>query len=71
MVPGGLADHHGPHGRADSGLPLRQRPVDPTRLPLTGGASTDAFLLGGGSVLTLALGLLLWERRRRLRGPSR
>ncbi|WP_146082249.1 LPXTG cell wall anchor domain-containing protein [Rathayibacter sp. AY1A1] len=46
-------------------------PVDPTRLPLTGGASTDAFLLGGGSVLTLALGLLLWERRRRLRGPSR
>jgi LPXTG-motif cell wall-anchored protein len=45
-------------------------PVSPTTLPLTGGASTDAFLIAGASVITLALGLAIahsWRRTRRLR----
>lgn len=46
-------------------------PVQPTRLPLTGGASSDAFLIGGGSVLALALALLVWHSRRRMRGAFR
>jgi LPXTG-motif cell wall-anchored protein len=43
-------------------------PVEPTRLPLTGGTSADAFYIGGGSLLIAALALLLWHRRRRMRG---
>lgn len=46
-------------------------PVEPTRLPLTGGTSADAFYIGGGSVLILALGLLVWHRRQRMRGAIR
>ncbi|WP_146083839.1 DUF7933 domain-containing protein [Clavibacter michiganensis] len=46
-------------------------PVDPTRLPLTGGASADAFLIGGGALLLLALALVIVERRRRMRGTPR
>jgi hypothetical protein len=43
-------------------------PVTPTTLPLTGGASTDAFLLVGGSVMFLAVFLAIvhaWRRVRR------
>ena len=43
-------------------------PVSPTTLPLTGGASTDAFLIAGGSVMFLALLLAIahaWRRERR------
>ncbi|PPF64077.1 hypothetical protein C5E11_05040 [Clavibacter michiganensis] len=46
-------------------------PVEPTRLPLTGGTSADAFLIGGGAVLTAAFALLVWTQRRRLRGAFR
>ncbi|KNC20156.1 hypothetical protein AC792_02460 [Arthrobacter sp. RIT-PI-e] len=46
-------------------------PVEPTRLPLTGGTSADAFYIGGGVLLVLALALLLWQRRRRMRGAIR
>jgi LPXTG-motif cell wall-anchored protein len=42
-------------------------PVNPTTLPLTGGASTDAFLLAGSAVLVLALALAVWHGRRRAR----
>lgn len=46
-------------------------PVNPTVLPLTGGASTDAFLIGGSAVLILAFVLAVWHGRRRTRrsGP--
>ena len=43
-------------------------PVNPTELPLTGGQSTDAYLLGGGAVLLAALSLAGfhgWRRTRR------
>jgi LPXTG-motif cell wall-anchored protein len=43
-------------------------PVTPTTLPLTGGASTDAFLIAGGSVVIAALILAAvhaWRRKRR------
>jgi LPXTG-motif cell wall-anchored protein len=43
-------------------------PVTPTTLPLTGGASTDAFLIAGGSVMLLAVFLAIahtWRRSRR------
>ncbi|WGM22866.1 LPXTG cell wall anchor domain-containing protein (plasmid) [Paenarthrobacter sp. OM7] len=46
-------------------------PVEPTRLPLTGGTSADAFFIGGGLVLGLALALSVWHWRRRMRGASR
>lgn len=46
-------------------------PVEPTRLPLTGGTSADAYYIGGGTLLILALALLLWHRRQRLRGAFR
>ncbi|MFP7762006.1 hypothetical protein [Marisediminicola sp. LYQ85] len=46
-------------------------PVAPTTLPLTGGASADAYLIGGGVVLTAALGLVWWHSRRRMRGAFR
>ncbi|RKT35947.1 LPXTG-motif cell wall-anchored protein [Microbacterium sp. AG1240] len=42
-------------------------PVQPATLPLTGGTSTDAFLLGGSAVLVLALALAVWHGRRRTR----
>lgn len=42
-------------------------PVQPPTLPLTGGPSSDAFLLGGLMVLGLALALAVWHRRRRAR----
>jgi LPXTG-motif cell wall-anchored protein len=46
-------------------------PVEPTRLPLTGGASADAFLIGGGSMLVVAFALFVWHSRRRMRGAFR
>lgn len=46
-------------------------PVEPTKLPLTGGTSADAFFIGGGLVLGLALALSVWHGRRRMRGASR
>lgn len=46
-------------------------PVTPTRLPLTGGASADAFFIGGSAALASALALALWHTRRRLRGAAR
>lgn len=46
-------------------------PVEPTRLPLTGGTSADAFYIGGGLLLILALGLLVWHTRQRRRGAFR
>ncbi|WP_307086349.1 Ig-like domain-containing protein [Arthrobacter agilis] len=46
-------------------------PVEPTRLPLTGGTSTDAYYIGGGLLLILALALLVWHGRRRMRGAFR
>jgi LPXTG-motif cell wall-anchored protein len=46
-------------------------PVVPTRLPLTGGMSADAFFIGGAATLGLALVLSLWHTRRRLRGAAR
>lgn len=42
-------------------------PVQPPILPLAGGPSTDAFVIGGIAVLTLALALAVWQRRRRTR----
>jgi LPXTG-motif cell wall-anchored protein len=42
-------------------------PVQPTVLPLTGGASTDAFLFAGSAVLVLTLALAVWHGRRRVR----
>ncbi|WP_043598649.1 hypothetical protein [Cellulomonas flavigena] len=39
-------------------------PVAPPVLPLTGGPSRDAFLLGGGALLALALTVAVWHRRR-------
>jgi hypothetical protein len=42
-------------------------PVSPPILPLAGGPSTDAFVIGGIAVLTLALALAVWQRRRRTR----
>lgn len=36
-------------------------------LPLTGGASTDAFLIVGGAALLLALAFAVWAHRRRRR----
>lgn len=39
-------------------------PVQPTVLPLTGGSSSDVFLVGGSLVLTIAVALALWHRRR-------
>ncbi|GGE95265.1 prealbumin-like fold domain-containing protein [Mycetocola zhadangensis] len=42
-------------------------PVQPTILPMTGGSSTDAFLIGGSAVLALALALAVWQGRRRVR----
>lgn len=39
-------------------------PVPAIVLPLTGGAAADAFLLGGSSVLAIALALGLWPYRR-------
>jgi len=42
-------------------------PVQPATLPLTGGTSTDAFLIGGSVVLVLALALAVWHGRRRTR----
>jgi LPXTG-motif cell wall-anchored protein len=42
-------------------------PVQPAQLPLTGGASTDMFLLSGSVVLALALALAVWHGRRRMR----
>ncbi|MDJ0319947.1 LPXTG cell wall anchor domain-containing protein [Pseudarthrobacter sp. PS3-L1] len=46
-------------------------PVEPTRLPLTGGTSADVYYIAGGSLLILALALLVWHRRRRTRGAFR
>ena len=46
-------------------------PVEPTRLPLTGGTSADAFYIGGGVLLVLALAALVWQRRQRMRGAFR
>lgn len=46
-------------------------PVAPTRLPLTGGPSADAFFIGGGAALVLALVLVVWHSRRRMRGATR
>jgi len=46
-------------------------PVEPTKLPLTGGTSADAFFIGGGLVLGLALALSVWHGRRRMRGAIR
>ncbi|RJT88624.1 LPXTG cell wall anchor domain-containing protein [Cryobacterium melibiosiphilum] len=46
-------------------------PVEPTRLPLTGGTSADAFYIGGGLLLILAFALSMWHRRRRIRGTFR
>ncbi|TLM83221.1 hypothetical protein [Pseudarthrobacter sp. NamE5] len=46
-------------------------PVEPTRLPLTGGTSADAFYLGGGLLLILASTLLAWQTRQRRRGAFR
>ncbi len=46
-------------------------PVEPTRLPLTGGTSADAFYIGGGLLFVLALALLVWHRRQRRRGALR
>ncbi|MFC8191252.1 beta strand repeat-containing protein [Cellulomonas sp. NPDC057328] len=43
-------------------------PVQPPVLPLTGGTSTDAFLLGGSAALVLALAIAAWHRRRPQRG---
>jgi LPXTG-motif cell wall-anchored protein len=37
-------------------------------LPLTGGTSTDLFLLIGGIFLLIALSLAAWQQSRRLRG---
>jgi LPXTG-motif cell wall-anchored protein len=45
-------------------------PVQPATLPLTGGTSTDAFLIGGSVVLVLALALAVWHGRRRTRGRA-
>ncbi|GLK18132.1 beta strand repeat-containing protein [Herbiconiux flava] len=42
-------------------------PVAPTTLPLTGGQSTDAYLISGFAVLALALALAVWHGRRRRR----
>ncbi|MCS5723885.1 hypothetical protein N1028_08405 [Herbiconiux sp. CPCC 203407] len=42
-------------------------PVAPTNLPLTGGPSTDAYLISGFAVLALALALAVWHGRRRTR----
>jgi hypothetical protein len=42
-------------------------PVAPTTLPLTGGPSTDAYVIGGSLVLALALALAVWHGRRRIR----
>lgn len=42
-------------------------PVQPPVLPLTGGSSSDAFIIGGFAVLTLALALAAWYPRRRMR----
>lgn len=46
-------------------------PVERTPLPLTGGASTDAFHIGGALLFVLALVLWVWNRRRRMRGAFR
>ncbi|MHA7287744.1 DUF7933 domain-containing protein [Arthrobacter sp. MDT3-44] len=46
-------------------------PVEPTTLPLTGGTSADAFYIGGGVLLIAALVLMVWNRRRRMRGAFR
>lgn len=46
-------------------------PVSPTRLPLTGGPSADAFFIGGSAALASALALAFWHARRRLRGAAR
>ncbi|HKP06134.1 MAG TPA: hypothetical protein VJU58_02675, partial [Microbacterium sp.] len=45
-------------------------PVSPTTLPLTGGPSSDAFLIAGSLVLVLALASALWHGRRRRRRLS-
>jgi LPXTG-motif cell wall-anchored protein len=42
-------------------------PVAPTTLPLTGGTSTDAYLITGSALLALALALAVWHGRRRTR----
>ena len=42
-------------------------PVQPTALPRTGGPSTDAFLIGGSTLLALAFVLALWQGRREAR----
>ena len=42
-------------------------PVQPTMLPLTGGTSTDAFLIGGSVLLILAIAFAFWHGRRRSR----
>ncbi|MET0933181.1 MAG: hypothetical protein ABWX56_05670 [Mycetocola sp.] len=41
-------------------------PVQPPVLPLTGGPSTDAFIIGGLVILALACALAVWHRRRSL-----
>ena len=46
-------------------------PVEPTTLPLTGGTSADAYYIGGGSLLVLALAFSVWHGRQRGRGAFR
>ena len=46
-------------------------PVEPTTLPLTGGTSADAYYIGGGSLLVLALAFSVWHGRQRRRGAFR
>ncbi|GEK23083.1 DUF7933 domain-containing protein [Cellulomonas xylanilytica] len=43
-------------------------PVSPPVLPLTGGTSSDAFVVGGGALLVLAIAIAVWQRRRRKGG---
>jgi CshA-type fibril repeat protein len=46
-------------------------PVEPTRLPLTGGTSADAYYIGGSVLVILALAFSVWHRRQRRRGAFR
>ncbi|MEG9246806.1 Ig-like domain-containing protein [Arthrobacter sp. Soc17.1.1.1] len=46
-------------------------PVEPTRLPLTGGTSADAYYIGGSVLVILALAFSVWHRRQRRGGAFR
>ncbi|MEP6481864.1 MAG: SdrD B-like domain-containing protein [Rhodoglobus sp.] len=52
-------------------LTLTNHPYLPPDLPMAGGLGADAFTIGGGIVIALALGLGLWQLKLRVWGRRR